>query len=62
MEHHVPSARGHRVAGALRQCRVVGFCKGNSCFNGNVRESSERRGEAHNYGLFRAHRYRLELN
>ena len=29
---------------------------------GNLGETSERRGGAHNYGLFRAHRYHLELN
>ena len=29
---------------------------------GNVGETSERRGGAHNYGLFRAHRYHLQLN
>ena len=30
-------------------------------FKGNVGETSERRGGAYNYGLFRAHRYHLEL-
>ena len=31
-------------------------------FKGNVGETSERRHGAHNYGLFRAPRYHLELN
>ena len=30
--------------------------------NGNFGETSERRGGAYNYGLFRAHKYRLEPN
>ena len=31
-------------------------------FKGNVSETSERRGGAHTYRLFRAHRHHLELN
>ena len=33
-----------------------------NCFKGNVWETSERRGGAHHCGLFRAHRYYVELN
>ena len=29
---------------------------------GNVGDTSERRDGAHNYGLFRAHRYHLKMN
>ena len=33
-----------------------------NCFEGNVGEACERRGGEHNYGLFRAHRFHLELS
>ena len=33
-----------------------------NCFKGKVGETSERRSGAHNYGLFQANRYHLELN
>ena len=32
-----------------------------NCLTGNVAEASETRGDAHNYGILRAHRYYLEL-
>ena len=42
-----------------------GYCQPDKHWNrfkGNIGQTSERQGGVHSYGLFRAHRYHLELN
>ena len=53
--------------GRLQNCLVPvqSHCQSDSWnhFRGNIGETSEERGGAHNiYGLFQGHRYHLELN